>query len=143
MPTTYPHNCTLATSPSNILTTSQSHHNRLMSCCLCLAMPRVSCLEHLNYIQCLVLSRPNLTCLGSSRVLTAVSWQISMSQKKCLDSVTSCTTRLITLSPTICQLPPSHDENRRFHRELGLAGIGLHRVRHVFFLLFNYIRPAT
>ena len=95
---------------------SQSSHVLLLVSC------NASCLKHLNYISCLVLSRPNL---------------------KCLDSITSCMTRLITLSPTICQLPPSHDKNRRFHRELGLAGIGLHRVRHVFFLLFKYIRPST
>ena len=51
-------------------------------------------------------------------------------------------TRLITLSPTICQLPASHDKNRRFYRESGLAGIGLYRVRHVFFLLSATAPPC-
>jgi len=35
----------------------------------------------------LVLSQPNPKCLGSSRFLTPVCWQISLSQKKCLDFI--------------------------------------------------------
>jgi len=33
------------------------------------------------------LSQPNPICLGPSRVLTPVSWQMSLSLKKCLDCI--------------------------------------------------------
>jgi len=48
-----------------------------MSCVL----RRLEYLNHLNDVSCLVLSQPNPKRLGSSRVLTSVSWQMSLSRK--------------------------------------------------------------
>ena len=133
MATIYLDNCTLATSVSNILTSSRSHHNRLMTCCLCLTMPHVSKISIISQVSpCL--GQPEMSWLVSC-LDTCVLANLYVSEK-CFDSITSCMTRLITLSPTFCQLPPSHNENRRFHPESALAGIGLYRVRHVFFFLF-------
>jgi len=73
---------------------------------------------------------------------TRVLADLSVSEKNVLTPSATCMTRLITLSPTICQLPASHDKNRRFYRESGLAGIGLYRVRHVFLLLSATAPPC-
>jgi len=123
MATVYLHNYTMETSVSNILTTSRSHQNRLMCCCLCLAMPRVSNISIISQVSpCLGLIWNVLARIVSLHPCPSRSLCL---RKNVLTPSASCMTRLITLSPTICQLPAlhEHDKNRRFHRESGLAGI--------------------
>ena len=49
------------------------------------------CLKSRTFSLCLSLVsfRPNLKCLGSSHVSIPLSWPMSLSQKKCLDSTTA------------------------------------------------------
>jgi len=77
MATIYLDNCTLATSVSNILTSSRSHHNRLMTCCLCLTMPHVSKISIISQVS---------PCLGPTWNVLArlVSWHLCLGKSLCL-----------------------------------------------------------
>jgi len=78
--------------------------------CLLPVSCNVSCLKHLSDVSCLILSQPNPKCLGSSRVLTSVTWQCpclgKMSGFHHSDpiphlSTLSCASILIPQSPTL------------------------------------------
>jgi len=118
MATIYLDNCTSATSVSDILTTSQPHHNRLMSYRLCLAMPRVSNISIISHVSpCLgpiwnVLARLVSwhSCLGKSLWLRKMFWLHHFMHDKAYHSEPN---HLPAASPI-----------RRFHRESALAGTG-------------------
>jgi len=130
MATIYLDNCSSATSVWNILTTSQPHHNRFMTCRLCLAMPRVSNISIISHVS---------PCLDPIWNVLArlVSWYSSLGKSLCLR-------KMFWLHHFIRDKAYHSEPNhlpaasliRRFHRESALAGAGLYRVRHVFFLLF-------